>query len=149
MSARVTHVTARSESIAHRPTRFRSPTYHCDTGGGRHHSAALLGPPARPQAAASAIPGSDRQCWDRLTRVRYRRTNYSDAILNWWRTNGGSMPAWAIAASIVFCISSNPASCERIFAIVKNLFGDEQLVRRSRMTSVRHSCSITMTVSIG
>ena len=56
--------------------------------------------------------------------------------------------AWAIAARIVFCISPNSASRERIFAIVNNLFGDEQLVRRSRITSVRHSCSITMTVSL-
>ena len=43
-----------------------------------------------------------------------------------WKT----FPAWALAArivlSIVFAISPNSASCERVFALLKNLFGEEQ-----------------------
>jgi hypothetical protein len=35
--------------------------------------------------------------------------------------------AWALAARIVFAISPNSASCERVFALLRNLFGDEQM----------------------
>ena len=27
--------------------------------------------------------------------------DYTDAMLTWWRTNGGSFPVWALAARIV------------------------------------------------
>ena len=36
------------------------------------------------------------------------------------------VPAWALAARIIFAISPNSASCERVFALLKNLFGEEQ-----------------------
>ena len=54
-------------------------------------------------------------------------TDYTDAILGWWRTNGKNIPAWALAARIVFAISPSSASCERVFALLKTLFGDEQM----------------------
>ena len=53
--------------------------------------------------------------------------DYTDAILAWWRTNGGSFPKWALAARIVFALSPNSASCERVFSMVKQMFGDQQL----------------------
>ena len=53
--------------------------------------------------------------------------DYSNAILTWWRDNGTAFPAWAVAARIIFAISPNSASCERIFALLKNLFGEEQM----------------------
>ena len=53
--------------------------------------------------------------------------DYSEGILAWWRANGTSFPAWALAARIAFAISPNSASCERVFALLRNLFGDEQL----------------------
>ena len=52
--------------------------------------------------------------------------DYTDAILTWWRTNGSSFPAWALAARIVFASSPNSASCERVFALLRNLFGELQ-----------------------
>ena len=72
----------------------------------------------RPQyiAAAASAPAFDK------TSV----ADYSTAILGWWRANGGGFPAWALAARVVFAISPNSASCERVFALLKNLFGDEQ-----------------------
>ena len=48
--------------------------------------------------------------------------DYSNAILAWWRDNCKTFPAWALAARIVFAISPNSASCERVFALLKNLF---------------------------
>ena len=53
--------------------------------------------------------------------------DYSNAILAWWRDNSKTFPAWALAARIVFAISPNSASCERVFALLKNLFGEEQV----------------------
>ena len=52
----------------------------------------------------------------------------SDAILSWWRTNSSTFPAWALAARIVYAISPNSASCERVFALLKNLFGEQQML---------------------
>ena len=53
--------------------------------------------------------------------------DYTHAVLGWWRTNGKAFPAWALAARVVFAISPSSASCERVFALLKNLFGDEQM----------------------
>ena len=44
------------------------------------------------------------------------------------RTNSSTFPAWALAARIVFAISPNSASCERVFALLKNLFGEQQML---------------------
>ena len=52
--------------------------------------------------------------------------DYTEAILLWWRTNGASFHAWALAARVIFAISPNSASCERVFALLKHLFGEEQ-----------------------
>ena len=52
---------------------------------------------------------------------------YTIDLLSWWRTNGTAFPAWALGARIAFAISPSSASCERVFALLKNLFGDEQL----------------------
>ena len=52
---------------------------------------------------------------------------YTTAVLGWWHTNGNSFPVWSLAARITFSISPSSASCERVFALVKNLFGDQQL----------------------
>ena len=68
-------------------------------------------------AAAGTAPAFDKASVD----------DYSTAILAWWRTNGNSFPTWALAARITFAISPNSASCERVFALVKNLFGDAQI----------------------
>ena len=34
---------------------------------------------------------------------------------------------WSLAARIVFAMSPNLASCERVFALLKKMFGDEQI----------------------
>ena len=52
---------------------------------------------------------------------------YTKAVLEWWQTNGNSFKSWALAARIVFAISPNSASCERVFSLLKLMFGDQQL----------------------
>ena len=41
--------------------------------------------------------------------------------------NATKFLAWPKAARIVFALSPNSASCERVFALVRNMFGDEQM----------------------
>ena len=52
---------------------------------------------------------------------------YTEGVLTWWRTNGGGFKQWALAARIVFAISPNSASCERVFSLLKLMFGDQQM----------------------
>ena len=47
---------------------------------------------------------------------------YSESVLAWWRTNGGSFKSWALAARIVFGFSVNSAGCERVFSLLKLMF---------------------------
>jgi hypothetical protein len=35
-------------------------------------------------------------------------------------------PAWAVAARIVFSFTPNSAACERVFSLLKFMFGDQQ-----------------------
>ena len=53
--------------------------------------------------------------------------SFTIAILDWWRINGKSFPTWALAAQIVFGLSPNSAACERVFSLVKHLFGEQQM----------------------
>ena len=52
---------------------------------------------------------------------------YTISLLKWWRVNGKSFPAWARAARVAFALSVNSASCERVFALLKDMFGEDQL----------------------
>ena len=52
---------------------------------------------------------------------------FTEAVLRWWRTNGNSFPTWAKAVRIVFAFSPNSAACERVFSLLKRMFGEEQL----------------------
>jgi hypothetical protein len=52
--------------------------------------------------------------------------SYSDGLLKWWRLNGKSFPTWAAAARDAFALSPNSASCERVFALLKAMFGEDQ-----------------------
>ena len=53
--------------------------------------------------------------------------SFTNKILDWWRTNGSSFPAWALAARITFSLTPNSAACERIFSLLKQMFGDAQM----------------------
>jgi hypothetical protein len=53
--------------------------------------------------------------------------SFTEAVLTWWRINGNTFPTWALAARIVFAISPSSAACERIFALVKTMFGEQQM----------------------
>lgn len=51
---------------------------------------------------------------------------FTEQVLTWWRVNASRFPAWACAARIVFALSPNSASCERVFSLLESMFGDAQ-----------------------
>lgn len=54
---------------------------------------------------------------------------YSIAILNFWRnTPAQEMKTWRKAARIVFAMTPNSASCERVSSLLKVMWGEQQHV---------------------
>lgn len=52
---------------------------------------------------------------------------YTESVLHFWRsTSDKSMRTWRLAARIMFGMSPNSASCERVFAMLASMFGEEQ-----------------------
>ena len=51
---------------------------------------------------------------------------FTDNVLAWWRANGQKFPTWAKAARMVFALTPNSASAERVFSMLKHMFGDTQ-----------------------
>jgi hypothetical protein len=53
--------------------------------------------------------------------------SFTTQVLQWWATNGSKFPAWAEAAQIVFAFTPNSAAAERVFSMLKAMFGDQQM----------------------
>ena len=51
---------------------------------------------------------------------------FTEAVLAWWKNHGASTGAWREAAEIVFSMTPNSASAERVFSLLKCMFGDLQ-----------------------
>ena len=51
---------------------------------------------------------------------------FTDGVLHWWRVNGNKFPAWAQAARIILAFTCNSARAERVFSMLKAMFGDQQ-----------------------
>ena len=49
---------------------------------------------------------------------------FTNSILLFWRRNGPKFPTWAVAARIMFAMTPNSASAERVFSLLKAMFGD-------------------------
>ena len=52
--------------------------------------------------------------------------DYTEALLKWWRINGTNFPTWCLGARIVFALSPNSASCERVFSLLERMCDEEQ-----------------------
>ena len=52
---------------------------------------------------------------------------FTNQVLRWWAANGSKFPAWAEAAQIVFAFTPNSAAAERVFSMLKAMFGDQQM----------------------
>ena len=53
--------------------------------------------------------------------------SFTEQVLKWWATNGSKFPAWAEAAQIIFAFTPNSAAAERVFSMLKSMFGDQQM----------------------
>ena len=52
---------------------------------------------------------------------------FTTKVLKWWAlADKSKFPAWAVAARIVFSFTPNSAACERVFSLLKFMFGDQQ-----------------------
>ena len=52
---------------------------------------------------------------------------FTSKMLSWWKANAPQLPNWSRAARIAFALSPNSASCERVFSLLKCMFGDVQM----------------------
>jgi len=51
---------------------------------------------------------------------------FTEAVLGWWKRNASELPSWSLAARIVFSFSPNSCGCERVFSLLKTMFGEGQ-----------------------
>ncbi|KAK3258528.1 hypothetical protein CYMTET_32430 [Cymbomonas tetramitiformis] len=51
---------------------------------------------------------------------------FTEEVLTWWKTHTKELPSWSFAARIIFSLSPNSCACERVFSLLKNMFGDDQ-----------------------
>lgn len=54
--------------------------------------------------------------------------DFSSQVLRFWRgASKTALKEWCKAAKIVFAMSPNSAACERVFSLLDNMYGDQQL----------------------
>lgn len=52
---------------------------------------------------------------------------FSEQVLSFWRsTNKTALSEWRKAARITFTLSPNSATCERVFSLLKIMYGEQQ-----------------------
>lgn len=51
---------------------------------------------------------------------------YTKEILGFWADQSVEFPTWAKAAQIVFALTPNSASCERVFSCLARVFGKDR-----------------------
>jgi hypothetical protein len=52
---------------------------------------------------------------------------FTKGVLLWWANNGKDFPTWALAMQIVGSFTPNSAAAERVFSMLKRMFGDMQM----------------------
>ena len=59
------------------------------------------------------------------TETKYNHA-FTDGVLHWWRVNGNKFAAWAQVAQIILALTCSSAGAERVFSMLKAMFGDQQ-----------------------
>ena len=76
-------------------------------------------PGARPAPASAAAQG--------FTVDHSDVKEFTAKVLKWWACADKSrFPTWALAARIVFAFTPSAAASERVFSLLKNMFGADQ-----------------------
>jgi hypothetical protein len=52
--------------------------------------------------------------------------DFTSGILSWWKNHASEVSAWGEAAQIAFAMAPNSAGAERVFSMLKTLFGSNQ-----------------------
>jgi hypothetical protein len=52
--------------------------------------------------------------------------DFTEGILSWWKNHAFEVGAWSEAARIAFAMAPHPAGAERVFSLLKILFGSNQ-----------------------
>lgn len=62
----------------------------------------------------------------KLSTERLEMSDFTKQVLKFWAHNSDSkvFPTWVRAARIVFSLSPNSASCERVFSLLAQFYGD-------------------------
>jgi hypothetical protein len=103
-----------------------------------------------PYTIVSARPtrGPRLDSWDALELPTYRAlavlaepfnrgevTEYSDGLLQWCKANNPTISSWAKATRIVFALTITSAASERVFSLVKSMYGTRAMILRLQMSS--------------
>ena len=62
-------------------------------------------------------------------------TEYSDGLLQWCKANNPTISSWAKATRIVFALTITSAASERVFSLVKSMYGTRAMILRLQMSS--------------
>ena len=68
---------------------------------------------------------------------------FTKDVLLWWANNGKEFPTWALAMQIVGSFTPNSAAAERVFSMLKRMFGDMQMTALADMIQAALKCSRT------
>ena len=52
---------------------------------------------------------------------------FTQGVLLWYKNNSFDIPTWALAMQIVGSFTPNSAAAERVFSLLKLMFGDRQM----------------------
>jgi len=52
--------------------------------------------------------------------------DFTENVLDFWRARRSELPAWSEVARMIFALSANSASCERVFSLLKSMFDHTQ-----------------------
>ena len=52
---------------------------------------------------------------------------FTTDVLGFWSNHGKDFPTWALAMQIVGSFTPNSAAAERVFSLLKVMFGDQQM----------------------
>ena len=58
---------------------------------------------------------------------------FTKGVLRFWANHGKEFPTWALAMRIVGSFTPNSAAAERVFSLLKAMFGDQQMRSLSDM----------------
>ena len=82
---------------------------------------------------AEHVPALKRELPAYLTKCAGTAFDHNDvdeftkSVLPWWANNGKEFPTWALAMQIVGSFTPNSAAAERVFSMLKLMFGDAQM----------------------